>query len=174
MLRHIRHWRTAALAVILFALLSPFAASAQSGVSCAEFANPDAAQHLLDLDDGYAEALDPDGDGVACNEDDRDQQTGEDLSPEDYVNAVWDEVDLQVESVLEFVAVIETSAGDGLSQSERDRIFEDSNEIAETWADYPDHAPAFAAPRGYDEVDDLYQEWVGALGDLGLAWQAHW
>lgn len=44
------------------------AAAAQEAISCADFTRPEAAQALLDADDGYAGALDPDGDGEACTD----------------------------------------------------------------------------------------------------------
>jgi hypothetical protein len=157
------------LVAFLCAFLTPVVASAGTAIACDDFANPDAAQHLLDLDDSYADALDPDGDGTACNEDD---DAVEPLSDEDYIYAVWDEVDLQVDSVLEFVDVIEPMGDEGLSQSEVQQIFEDADAIAQTWTDYPQRAPEFDAPRGYEEVDALYHTWIGTLGDLSLAWQA--
>ncbi len=49
--------------------IAPRSAAAQE-ISCADFNSADAAQALLDADDGFEDALDPDGDGDACTEDD--------------------------------------------------------------------------------------------------------
>ncbi len=160
--------RLGLLATFLFACIAPVAARADDAIGCDEFANPAAAQYLLDLDASYASDLDPDGDGIACNED----GAGEPLSDEDYVYAVWDEVDLLVDSVLEFVEVIRPMSDDGLSDSEQLQIFEEASAIAETWVDYPQRAPRFDAPRGFEEIDALYHTWVETVGGLSLAWQA--
>src|SRR5215207_6403317 len=68
------------LLVVLFLLIQVFAAgfagrapvasvSAQE-ITCDDFNDPEAAQALLDADDSFEDALDPDGDGDACTEDD--------------------------------------------------------------------------------------------------------
>ena len=48
--------RLGALVLIAIALAAPFTASAGTFITCADFNNPDAAQHLLDVDDSYADA----------------------------------------------------------------------------------------------------------------------
>ncbi len=62
------------LAQVLAAAVAGYGAgirtAAAQEISCADFTNPDAAQALLEADDSFAEALDPDGDGDACTEDD--------------------------------------------------------------------------------------------------------
>lgn len=52
----------------LAAFVAPVSAYAQADITCDDFVRQEAAQALLDADDAYAEALDPDGDGVACRE----------------------------------------------------------------------------------------------------------
>ncbi len=44
--------------------------SAAQEISCADFNSTDAAQALLEADDSFEDALDPDGDGDACTDDD--------------------------------------------------------------------------------------------------------
>lgn len=46
------------------------ARAAAQDITCADFNNPDAAQALLEADDSFEDALDPDGDGEACTDDD--------------------------------------------------------------------------------------------------------
>jgi hypothetical protein len=62
----------AALVLVLgsfLALAAPTGLLAQGdSITCADFNRPEAAQALLDADDSYAEALDPDGNGVACDD----------------------------------------------------------------------------------------------------------
>jgi hypothetical protein len=52
----------------LSALLAPVRAVAQEEITCADFVRQEAAQALLEADGDYAATLDPDGDGIACNE----------------------------------------------------------------------------------------------------------
>lgn len=58
------------------------ARAAAQDITCADFNNPDAAQALLEADDTFEDALDPDGDGEACTDDDleelEDQQSQDD------------------------------------------------------------------------------------------------
>jgi hypothetical protein len=162
--------RIGLLAAFLLACLAPVAASAGTGIDCTEFANPAAAQYLLDRDDSYADSLDPDGDGTACNEDD---DAGDPLSEEDYIYAVWDEVDLQVDTVMEFLDILAGAVEDDVAADDADAAFDALNETASAWAAYPDVAPEFAAPAGLDEISNLYDTWVGTIGDLGTTWEQY-
>ncbi len=68
------------LLVVLFLLIQVFGAGFSShgpratasaqDITCDDFTGPAAAQALLDADDSFEDALDPDGDGDACTEDD--------------------------------------------------------------------------------------------------------
>jgi hypothetical protein len=68
------------LLVALFLLIQVFAAglaglvpatdAAAQEITCDDFNDPEAAQALLDADNSFEDALDPDGDGDACTEDD--------------------------------------------------------------------------------------------------------
>ncbi len=46
------------------------ASVAAQGIPCSEYSPPEAAQAALDADPGQAQFIDPDGDGIACNEGD--------------------------------------------------------------------------------------------------------
>lgn len=50
--------------------LAPIASVSAQEITCDDFNNRDAAQALLDADDSFEDALDPDGDGDACTEED--------------------------------------------------------------------------------------------------------
>jgi hypothetical protein len=66
-------WLGATVLVLgpLVALAAPAGLLAQDdSITCADFNRQEAAQALLDADERYAPALDPDGDGVACTADD--------------------------------------------------------------------------------------------------------
>jgi hypothetical protein len=73
-------WLGAFLLVLgpLSALAAPAGLLAQDeSITCADFNRQEAAQALLDADDRYAEALDPDGNGIACDEEDEGDETPE-------------------------------------------------------------------------------------------------
>lgn len=53
-----------------FAGRPPVASVIAQEITCDDFNDPEAAQALLDADDSFEDALDPDGDGDACTEDD--------------------------------------------------------------------------------------------------------
>src|SRR5918992_2529819 len=62
----------------LVAAVAPAPAFAQAEITCEDFVRQEAAQALLDADESYADALDPDGDGVACNEEGDSEAQGQD------------------------------------------------------------------------------------------------
>ncbi|HYI24259.1 MAG TPA: hypothetical protein VD767_02525 [Thermomicrobiales bacterium] len=162
-----RAWlRLGLLSFFFVTFLGPIGVGAGSDIACDEFANPDAAQYLLDLDDGHAEALDPDGDGVACNED---------AGPDDvgYLDAVVTEVVTIQDSFDTFFEVM-MSYSDTTSDSEGVEIANQLNDFAAMWAGYPETAPEIDAPGEYEDIDDLYQEWVDQVGEAGEGWLAYW
>ena len=65
--------------VAAFAAPVRTAAQGADDITCADFVRQVAAQALLEADDTYAEVLDADGDGVACNEDGVDRPSGNPL-----------------------------------------------------------------------------------------------
>jgi hypothetical protein len=165
--------RLGALLLAFLTLFVPFGVGARAGVSCDDFANPDAAQALLDSDEDYADSLDPDGDGIACNEDGEDKPRDDNASSDgDYLAAVSDEVDTISDSIDHFFETMMSSTD--ASNAETAEIADEMNEIAAMWADYPDSAPDLDAPADYAGIDDLYQDFASSVGEMGEGWQDYW
>lgn len=160
------------LGVLLLAFVTlfvPFGVGARAAVDCDDFANPDVAQILLDADPReYEDTLDPDGDGIACNEEDDDEVSSDPA----YLDAVNTEVETITESIDRFFEVMMSSDPD--EPENQVEIADELNAIAAMWAAYPDEAPELDAPDGYDDIDALYQEWVASVGETGEGWQTYW
>jgi hypothetical protein len=165
-----RAWlRLGLLAFLLATFLGPIGAGAGNSVSCDDFANPDAAQHLLDIDDTYAGDLDPDGDGIACNEDgDQDEDSG---SSSEYLDTVATEV-VTIQASFETFLDLLAEPYEEMTIDERTEHTDDLDDIAAIWASYPDDAPAPEAPAEFADIDDMYREWIDWVGTAGESWQA--
>lgn len=119
--------RFTVLPVVLFFLLStgPFV-SAQSAMSCESFGSQSSAQLILDLSETHTDALDPDGDGIACNHEeslsgddeaapripDQDETDSAEITDQEqeYLDAVGED-SLEFSDSLSEVAVLFSEAG---------------------------------------------------------------
>ena len=129
-------------------------------VSCDDFANPDAAQYLLDIDDSYAEDLDPDGDGIACNESDEDagDEPGGDLDADEYLAAVDEHFNALLDSFQDFIEITE---GD-VNEDDREALYA----IYETWAAAADVAAGIEPPAGYQDIHEAYLDVANGFTEL--------
>ena len=168
-----RAWlRLGLLSFLIVTFLSPIGVSAGSDIACDEFANPDAAQHLLDADDDYAQDLDPDGDGIACNEDENGSDSA-DASAARYLNNVRQEVDTWMASVEAFNETVDALARQQVPEDEEMDALEFITDEPKLWAEYLDQAPSFDVPSGYEEIDEQYQAWAESLVETGDRWIAY-
>jgi hypothetical protein len=145
----------------------------RTDLDCDDFADADAAQVLLDADDSYEDALDPDGDGVACNEDDEEGDEPAALDHAAYIDAVWDEVDRIGDSINHFVDVV-NDAENATTDAERAEARDVIIETSAMWVAYPETAPVFDPPAEYQHIDELYQVWVASVGESGEVWEVFW
>ena len=169
--------RLGALLLAFLTLFVPFGVGARAGVDCDDFGSPGAAQVLLDADDSYENALDADGDGVACNGDD--DQAGDPATLDHaargaaYIDAIWNEVDRIADSIDHFTESVNDPDG-AHTDDEVEEVHTIITETSAMWLAYPETAPSFDPPAEYAPIDELYQTWVASVGESGEAWEVFW
>ncbi|MDQ3540886.1 MAG: excalibur calcium-binding domain-containing protein, partial [Chloroflexota bacterium] len=92
---------------------------------------------------------------------------------DDYLATVQDEADDLQTSVDRFIEIDDEAAGDPTQAELRD-LADEANEIAATWADYPDVAAEITAPDGVEEIDTAYQDLAETTGQTGEDWALYW
>ena len=194
--------RLAVLLLFMVGMLSPFAATGAGAgaqeLACDDFNSQRAAQAVLEADPSLEDSLDADGDGVACNEDEPTDEPTEEATEEPtddpteepsddpieeptdrpsgdddaYLTEVQDEVDSVIESFDRHVEINE-SFGDA-TQSEREDLVVELEDLANSWSEYPDMAAEFAAPAGLEDVEDAYLDFADLVGETGDTWLIWW
>ncbi len=185
--------------ILLFMLgfLSPVAsmgAGAQE-LTCDDFNSERAAQAVLDADPEMEDALDPDGNGVACDHeedasddggssrddeedatDEEDDDSSDDGSAsgdgEAYLADIQGELDTLAEQFDRFLEIDATIAD--ATDAEAQEMVEEINDLAAEWVEYPDVAAEFEAPSGYEDVEDAYLDLADIVGEAGEAWETYW
>lgn len=186
--------------ILLFMLgfLSPVAsmgAGAQE-LTCDDFNSERAAQAVLDADPEMEDALDPDGNGVACDheedasdddggsarDDEEDATDAEDDGSSDdgassgdgdaYLADIQDELDTLAEQFDRFLEIDSTIAD--ATDAEAQEMVEEINDLAAGWVEYPDVAAEFEAPSGYEDVEDAFLDLADTVGEAGEAWETYW
>lgn len=192
--------RLGVVLLFMIGLLSPFAATGVGAqdLTCDDFNSQRAAQAVLEADPSLEDALDPDGDGEACNEDEPVDDPADDPTEEPtddpvddpteeptddpadepsgdaeaYLADIQDEVDSVVESFDRYVE-INTTFSDASSAEQQDLIVE-LEDLAASWAEYPDVAAEFEAPAGLEDVEDAYLDFADLVGEAGDTWLVWW
>jgi len=100
--------------------------------------------------------------------------SGEDV--DDYLATIQDEVDALQESVDRFIEIDEIAAAGDVTRAELEDLAVEVNEIAATWADYPEVAAEITAtaPDGVEEIDADYQVLAETTGQAGEEWAVYW
>jgi hypothetical protein len=201
MKKQIAGLRLGVLLLFVIGLLSPVAtggAGAQD-LTCDDFSSPRAAQAVLDADPSLEDALDPDGDGIACNEEDSGSQADDEETPADdedtpvddeetpagdedddvaggdeeaYLADIQDEVDSVVGSFDRFVE-INTEFTDADEDEQQDFVLE-LEDLATSWSEYGDVASEFEAPAGFEDVEDAYLDFADLVVEAGDLWLVWW
>lgn len=192
--------RLAVLLLFMIGFWSPFVATgaAAQELTCDQFNSQRAAQAVLEADPELEESLDPDGDGIACNEgepvDDPTEESTEEPTddpteeptddpteeatdePSGDEGAYLEDIQAEVDTVIESFdrqLEINTTIGDASSSEQQELVVELEN-LAETWADYPDVAAEFAAPAGLEDLEDTYLDFADLVGETGDTWLIWW
>jgi len=187
--------RLGVLLLFVLGLMSPIAATGVGAqdLTCDDFNSERAAQAVLDADPSLEDVLDPEGDGIACNEDEAstgdetpvDEETPDDEetpvdeeTPDDnggsedgeaYVADIQDEIDTLSEQIARFLEI--DSLGADATQDDVDELLQ----IAEDWSNYPDDvASQYEAPEGYEDVEDAYLDLADTVGEMGDLWDEYW
>jgi hypothetical protein len=153
--------------LILIGTLTPLTAVQAQSLSCDDFTSQEAAQVVLDELPDLEEDLDPDGNGVACDEDE-DNSSGNDADGGDYLATVQDQADALDEQVARFTEIYESGA-----DATADDI-DELNEIADGWVQLPDDAADLEAPAEYEDLHAAYVDVADTFGEAGELWQAYW
>lgn len=119
-------------------------------------------------EDATAEDEEPTEDATAENE-----PSGGDV--DEYVTTVQDEADSLQTSVDRFIEIDDEAAADPTRAELRD-LADEANEIAATWAEYPDVAAEITAtaPDGVEDIDAAYQDLAETTGQTGDDWAVYW
>lgn len=170
--------------ILLFMLgfLSPVAsigAGAQD-LTCDDFNSERAAQAVLDADPSLEDALDPDGNGVACDHEDatdeEDDGSSDDGTSSDdgeaYLADIQDELDTLADQFDRFLEIDSTIAD--ATDAEAQEMVDEINDLAAEWVEYPDVAAEFEAPAGFEDVEDAYLDLADTVGETGGAWEEYW
>jgi hypothetical protein len=190
--------RLGVILLFLLGFLSPMAsigAGAQD-LTCDDFNSERAAQAVLDADPEMEDALDPDGNGVACDheevaaDDEEDAATDEEDAATDeeddgssdddaasgdgeaYLADVQDELDTLAEQFDRFLE-IDAIIGDA-TDAEAQELITEINDLAAGWVEYPDVAAEFVAPAGYEDVEESYLDFADTVGETGELWEEYW
>lgn len=180
--------RLGVLLVSMFSLFSPFAATGAGAqeLTCDDFNVQPAAQAVLEAEPSLADELDPDGDGIACNEDEPVDEPTDDPTeeptdeatdePSGDAEAYLSDIQAEVDSVVEsFNRQVEISLTIGeASGSEQQDLIAELEDLAESWAEYPDVAAEFEAPAGLEDVEEAYLEFADLVGETGDTWLTWW
>jgi len=184
MRRRLAGLRLGVVLLFMIGLLSPFAATGVGAqdLTCDMFNSQRAAQAVLEADPSLEDALDPDGDGEACNEDEpvdepteepTEEPTDEPSGDEDaYLEDIQAEVDEVIESFDRQIE-INTTIADASSAEQRELIGE-LEDLAATWSEYPEVAAEFEAPAGLEDVEDAYLDFADLVGEAGETWLIWW
>ncbi len=196
--------RLAVILLFTLVMLSPFAATGAGAqdLTCDDFNSQRAAQAVLEADPSLEESLDPDGDGIACNEDEPVDEPTDDPTEEPtddpteeptddpteeptddpteepsgddeaYLADIQDEVDAVVESFDRQVEI--TTTFPDASSAEQPDLITELEDLAAGWAEYPDVAAEFEAPAGLEDVEDAYLDFADLVGEAGDTWLTWW
>jgi uncharacterized protein YukE len=95
---------------------------------------------------------------------------------DEYLAIIQDEVDGLQESVDRFNEINEIAAGGDATDAELQDLADEANEIAATWAEYPDVAAEITAtaPEDVEEINTAYQDLAETTGQAGEDWAAYW
>lgn len=95
---------------------------------------------------------------------------------DDYLATIQDEVDSLQESVDRFIEIDELAAAGDVTDAELEDLADEVNEIAESWAEYPDVAAEITAtaPDDVEEVTSAYQDLAETTGEAGEEWAVYW
>lgn len=95
---------------------------------------------------------------------------------DDYLTTIQEEVDTLQTSVDDFTAAVEVAGDETGGRTERADAVDELNEIAATWADYPDVAAEItaAAPDGVEDITTAYQDLAETTGQAGDDWAVYW
>ncbi len=188
--------RLGVVLLLMIGMLSPFAATGAGAqdLTCDDFNSQRAAQAVLEADPSLEDALDADGDGVACNEDEptddptdeptddpteepideptddpteepTDEPSGDADAYLEDVQAEVDDLQAQVERFLEIDAL-----GADATRDDVDEL----NEIAAGWIEYPDVAAELVAPAEYADIEDGYLDLADSFAEAGELWEVYW
>lgn len=172
--------RLGVLLLFIIGLMSPIASAGVGAqdLTCDDFTSTRAAQAVLDADPSLEDALDPDGDGIACNEDEsstdateeatQDTDNGSSDDADAYLADIQDEVDSLQESADRFLEI------DALGADATPDDVDELNQIAADWIDYPDVAAQFEAPTGLEDVQDAYLGIADTFSEAGQLWEEYW
>lgn len=93
-----------------------------------------------------------------------------------YIATIQAEVDTLQTSVDDFIAAVEVAGDETGGRTERADAVDELNEIAATWADYPDVAAEITAtaPDGVEEITTAYEDLAETTGQAGDDWAVYW
>jgi uncharacterized phage infection (PIP) family protein YhgE len=95
---------------------------------------------------------------------------------DEYLATIQGEVDGLQESVDRFNEINAIATGGDATTAELQDLADEANEIAATWAEYPDVAAEITAtaPDGVEEIDTAYQDLAETTGQAGEEWAVYW
>ncbi len=161
-MKHLHRFFIVCMACIVGSLCVPGMPVFAQALTCADFTSPDAAQVALDSQADFADGLDPDGNGIACDHDEAAP------SAEAYLAGIRDELDALQNNVNRYLEI--DRLGANASAEERNEL----NQIAADWIDYPDVAAEFVAPEGLEEIGQSYLDLADSFRAAGVLWEAFW
>lgn len=162
-------FRLVALLILGLAFL-PTPSLAQE-VDCDDFTSPDAAQILLDDDpDAWEEALDPDGNGIACDQDNDDRDPDERTDPDTWLDSVAEQADAWSGDLDTLIDLDPIHDNAGLSEDDLKLV----NDILARFADAPDAVADFdSAPDDLADVEDAFRDLAdgyAAITAAAISW----